>query len=106
MLFDMERLWIRNLGRDDRAIAMNAKEVRYPFLYLPLWQYLRTVELNMLTVGTGEKMLLRKIAKELGLQKASTFKKKAIQFGTRLAKLSNVKCFGSNRKAKGTYEYK
>ncbi len=63
MLFDMERLWIRNLGRDDRAIAMNAKEVRYPFLYLPLWQYLRTVELNMMTVGTGEKMLLRKIAK-------------------------------------------
>jgi hypothetical protein len=48
-------------------------------------------------------MLLRKIAKEFGLFIASTFKKKAIQFGTRLAKLSNVKCFGSNRKAKGTY---
>ena len=42
----------------------------------------------------------------MGLEVASTFKKKAIQFGTRLAKLSNVKCFGSNRKAKGTYEYK
>jgi len=25
MIFDMERLWIRNLGRDDRAIAMNGK---------------------------------------------------------------------------------
>lgn len=25
MLFDMERLWIRNLGRDDRAIGMNGK---------------------------------------------------------------------------------
>jgi hypothetical protein len=25
MLFDMDRLWIRNLGRDDRAIAMNGK---------------------------------------------------------------------------------
>jgi asparagine synthetase B (glutamine-hydrolysing) len=67
MLFDMERLWIRNLGRDDRAISMNAKEVRYPFLYEPLWRYLRTVELNKLTEGTGEKMLLRKIARELGL---------------------------------------
>ena len=51
----------------------------------------------------GEKMLLRKVAKEFGLEKSSTFKKKAIQFGTRLAKLSNIKSFGSNRKAKGTY---
>lgn len=49
MLFDMDRLWIRNLGRDDRAIAMNAKEVRYPFMYVPLWKYLRTIELNKLT---------------------------------------------------------
>lgn len=103
MIFDMERLWIRNLGRDDRAIGMNSKEARYPFLYLPLWQYLRKVPLNQLTEGMGEKMLLRKVAKELGLEKSSTFKKKAIQFGTRLAKLSNIKSFGSNRKAKGTY---
>jgi asparagine synthetase B (glutamine-hydrolysing) len=49
MIFDMERLWVRNLGRDDRAIAMNGKEVRYPFLYLPLWKYLRTIEINKLT---------------------------------------------------------
>lgn len=25
MLFDMERLWIRNLGRDDRAITANGR---------------------------------------------------------------------------------
>ena len=103
MLFDMDRLWIRNLGRDDRAISINAKEVRYPFLYLPLWIYLRTVKLHLLTEGQGEKSMLRMLAREFGLEKASLFKKKAIQFGTRLAKLSNVKCFGSNRKAKGTY---
>lgn len=60
----------------------------------------------MLTEGSGEKIMLRKIAKEFGLEKSATFKKRAIQFGTRLAKLSNVKCFGSNRKAKGNYEYK
>jgi hypothetical protein len=47
--------------------------------------------------------MLRRVAREFGLEKAAMFKKKAIQFGTRLAKLSNVKCFGSNRKAKGTY---
>ena len=57
----------------------------------------------MITEGSGEKFLLRMIAKEFGLEKSSTFKKRAIQFGTRLAKLSNVKCFGSNRKAKGNY---
>ena len=106
MIFDMERLWIRNLGRDDRAIGMNGKEPRFPFLYLPLWEYLRRVPLNKITEGNGEKLLLRKIAREFGLEKASQFKKKAIQFGTRLAKLSNVKSFGSNRKAKGTYEYR
>jgi asparagine synthetase B (glutamine-hydrolysing) len=106
MIFDMERLWIRNMGRDDRAIGMNGKEARFPFLYLPLWQYLRRVPLNKITEGTGEKLLLRKIAREFGLEKSSHFKKKAIQFGTRLAKLSNVKSFGSNRKAKGTYEYR
>ena len=63
MIFDMERLWIRNLGRDDRAIGINGKEVRYPFLYLPLWLFLRTVELNKLTEAGGEKMLLRKISR-------------------------------------------
>jgi asparagine synthetase B (glutamine-hydrolysing) len=49
MIFDMERLWIRNLGRDDRAIAGMGKQVRYPFLYLPLWMYLRTVPTNFMT---------------------------------------------------------
>ena len=53
MLFDMQRLWIRNLGRDGRAIGMNGKEVRYPFLYLPLWEYLRQVPLEVLTQGNG-----------------------------------------------------
>ena len=106
MIFDMERLWIRNLGRDDRAIGCRAKEVRYPFLYLPLWLFLRTLPIEQLTEGQGEKMMLRKVAKEFGLEMSSTFKKRAIQFGTRLAKLSNVKCFGSNRKAKGNHEYK
>ena len=29
---DLNRLWIRNLSRDDRVISENGKEVRYPFL--------------------------------------------------------------------------
>lgn len=100
----MERLWIRNLGRDDRAISSLGKEVRYPFLYFPLWTYLRTLPIHHITEGNGEKKLLRTIALDFGLEVSSKFKKRAIQFGTRLAKLSNVKCFG-NKKAKGTPEY-
>jgi hypothetical protein len=37
----------------------------------------------------------------LGLGHASTFEKRAIQFGTRIAKQTNVATFGSNRKANG-----
>jgi hypothetical protein len=62
MVFDMERLWIRNLGRDDRAIGGCGKEVRYPFLYLPLWVYLRGVPTSLITEGSGEKRLLRRVA--------------------------------------------
>mmetsp|Transcript_15478 Transcript_15478/g.17950 ORF Transcript_15478/g.17950 Transcript_15478/m.17950 type:complete len:207 (-) Transcript_15478:56-676(-) len=29
---DLDRLWERNFGRDDRAISSNGKECRYPFL--------------------------------------------------------------------------
>ncbi len=33
---DLDRIWIRNLGRDDRSISSNGKEVRFPFLDLEL----------------------------------------------------------------------
>jgi len=32
MHFDVNRLWIRNLGRDDRAMSDNGLECRFPFL--------------------------------------------------------------------------
>ena len=32
MSLDLNRLWHRNMGRDDRAISHNAKEARFPFL--------------------------------------------------------------------------
>ena len=40
MSMDLDRLWHRNIGRDDRAIADNGKEARFPFLDVNLMRYL------------------------------------------------------------------
>ncbi|KWU45883.1 hypothetical protein RHOSPDRAFT_15885, partial [Rhodotorula sp. JG-1b] len=90
---DLDRLPTRNLGRDDRIIATHGKEARYPFLaghvveFLarqPVWYKadMRFVE------GVGDKMLLRSVARELGLHKAARRKKRAIHFGARTAKMN------------------
>lgn len=41
MNFDILRLWIRNLGRDDRVVSSTSKELRFPFLNLELISYVR-----------------------------------------------------------------
>ena len=51
--------------------------------------------------GLGDKKILRLGAQSLGLTKTSEFVKRAIQFGTRVAKLTNEKYYGSRRKGKG-----
>ncbi|KAI9617357.1 hypothetical protein KEM48_004809 [Puccinia striiformis f. sp. tritici PST-130] len=72
---DIDRIPTRNLGRDDRIIAHHGREVRYPFLDRD---------------GTGDKLLLRVLAQELGLSQASKLVKRAIQFGARSAKLEGL----------------
>ena len=44
MNFDLKRLWIRNLGRDDRSIASNGKECRFPFLDLKLIKAVKSLD--------------------------------------------------------------
>ena len=39
MSLDLDRLWHRNMARDDRAISHNGKEARFPFLDLDLQAY-------------------------------------------------------------------
>ena len=89
---DTRRISQRNLGRDDRIISFWGKEVRYPFLdenvmdfiaSLPVWH-----KCDMrLDKGRGDKVLVRLLARELGLGDASVEVKRAIQFGARTAKM-------------------
>lgn len=51
--------------------------------------------------GVGDKKILRTLALNLGLTCTSSVVKRAIQFGTRVAKHTNVLYHGSNRKGKG-----
>ncbi|CAI0463164.1 unnamed protein product [Linum tenue] len=104
MKLDMQRIWKRNMGRDDRIIADNGKEARFPFLdedviktllEIPLWEVTNLDEPS----GVGDKKILREVARLLGLQEASILPKRAIQFGSRIARESNRKNFGSNRAA-------
>lgn len=49
--------------------------------------------------GVGDKKILRACLASLGLVRAASREKRAIQFGTCLGKLSNRRDFGSNRAA-------
>uniref|UniRef100_A0A1J3E731 Asparagine synthetase domain-containing protein 1 n=1 Tax=Noccaea caerulescens TaxID=107243 RepID=A0A1J3E731_NOCCA len=104
MKLDMQRIWKRNLGRDDRCIADNGKEARFPFLDedviktlldIPLWEIADLEQPS----GKGDKKILRQVAKMLGLHEVAKMPKRAIQFGSRIARESNRKNFGSNRAA-------
>lgn len=104
MKLDVQRIWKRNLGRDDRIISDNGKEARFPFLDedviktlldIPLWDI---ADLNQPS-GVGDKKILREVARLLGLEEAAILPKRAIQFGSRIARESNKKNFGSNRAA-------
>ncbi|KAK7400696.1 hypothetical protein VNO78_11964 [Psophocarpus tetragonolobus] len=104
MRLDMQRIWRRNLGRDDRCIADNGKEARFPFLDedvirllldIPLWEVANLDQPS----GIGDKRILREVAELLGLYEAAVLPKRAIQFGSRIARESNRKNFGSNRAA-------
>ena len=52
-----------------------------------------------LGAGVGDKQILRQVLAHLGLPRAAAREKRAIQFGSRIGKLSNQREFGSNRAA-------
>lgn len=107
---DKARLWERNLGRDDRVLSDTSKEARYPYLDNDVVHFLHNMDLDKicdynLAPGQGDKRILRDVAKRLGLEAASSAVKRAIQFGSRIAHVSDKKRFGSRSKASGVAEY-
>ncbi|XP_072681240.1 uncharacterized protein [Canis lupus baileyi] len=89
---ELGRISSRNLGRDDRVIGNHGKEARFPFLdenvvsflnSLPVW---KKADLT-LPRGIGEKLILRLAAVELGLTACALLPKRAMQFGSRIAKM-------------------
>ncbi|KAE9982355.1 hypothetical protein BLS_006198 [Venturia inaequalis] len=109
---DISRIGKRNLGRDDRVLSHWGKEARYPFLdedvvawalKAPVWKKVGFgFDLNdSIDGGSLEpgKLVLRLLAKKLGMDGVAKEAKRAIQFGARTAKMG----IGSG-KTKGTQQ--
>jgi asparagine synthetase B (glutamine-hydrolysing) len=110
LTLDIERLWERNMGRDDRVLSDHGKEPRFPYLDSNVMQFLDTVPVEdicdfSLPPGQGDKRILRLIAMRMHLTTAASLTKRAIQFGSRISHVSDTKRFGSRRQAKGTSNF-
>lgn len=87
---DWVRLPSRNLARDDRAISDHGVTVRSPYVEENLAHFVRCLNASQkcmpsLEPGVGDKLLLRLCAYKLGLRKVSWLRKRALQFGSRIA---------------------
>ncbi|XP_042350472.1 asparagine synthetase domain-containing protein 1 [Plectropomus leopardus] len=94
LAMELSRIPSRNLGRDDRVIGDHGKEARFPYLDEDVVSYLNSLpvwEKADLTLprGVGEKLLLRLTAKQLGLGLSAVLPKRAMQFGSRIAKMED-----------------
>jgi asparagine synthetase B (glutamine-hydrolysing) len=105
---DLKRLWLRNLGRDDRCVSDNGVEAWFPFLDEEVVNLLQSLHIDEICdlsdgQGSGDKRILRDAAALLGLSsQCHQLVKRAIQFGTRIAKQTNSFYHGSHRKGSGS----
>lgn len=88
--FDFKRLPSRNLARDDRVIGDCGVTARSPFLEEAFVHFIRNLRAEQkcyhrLEQGVGDKLLLRLCGYKLGLRKVVSLKKRAMQFGSRIA---------------------
>lgn len=82
----------RLTGRDDRCTADHGKETRHPYLDEAFIDFVSGLAAATKTHpaggrADGDKLLLRQVAWLLGLRGAARQPKRAIQFGSRIAKL-------------------
>lgn len=96
---DVSRIGERNLGRDDRVMARWGREVRFPYLDedlvrfaigCPVWQKCDFANSFHPSGIEPAKRILRLLADQLGLPTVAREKKRAIQFGTRTAKMETI----------------
>lgn len=112
---DVGRLGKRNLGRDDRVISNWGREARFPFLdeefvsyatQTPVWErcgfgtakaeFAPNDELDRIAESLdSEKKALRLLALKLGMVQTAQEKKRAIQFGSRTAKMESGRSKGT-----------
>lgn len=69
---EVNRLWTRNLGRDDRCLSDHGKEGRFPYLDDDVMDYLDALPLELKCdmtrpLGEGDKLILRKVALLIGV---------------------------------------
>lgn len=88
--FDFQRLPGRNLARDDRVIGDHGVTARSPFLEEEFVHFIRSLKpyqkcYHGLEQGVGDKLLLRLCGFRLGLKEVTSLKKRAMQFGSRIA---------------------
>lgn len=79
---------------------------RFPYLDEDVVAFLEEMPLHLkcnlnLPPGDGDKLILRRVARLIGIDECSTLVKRAIQFGSRIAKVSDKNRFGSQRRASG-----
>lgn len=100
---ELQRIGERNLGRDDRVASSLGRSLRAPFLDDLFVEWAVSLPLECKTDfsrprGIGEKWLLREALKLLGTPEAlCTTPKRAMQFGSRVAKLENRKEKGDDQ---------
>ncbi|KAI0889453.1 asparagine synthase-domain-containing protein [Annulohypoxylon maeteangense] len=96
---DISRIGQRNLGRDDRIMSHWGKEVRFPYLdeelvrfaiSSPVWEKCDFQNQFHPAVIDPAKRVLRLLADKLGLPIIAREKKRAIQFGSRTAKIEST----------------
>ncbi|KAH8356658.1 hypothetical protein KR084_009586 [Drosophila pseudotakahashii] len=98
---DWQRIPARNLARDDRVIADNGKTARSPFIEENVVKFIRSLEAYQkccfsFPEGVGDKLLLRLYGYQIGLRDVVLLKKRAVQFGSRIANKNQNAAHQSN----------